>query len=286
MTRRDGLRPAIYHRLHRLLPALEYVRARPALRRCGRVLAWSALLLYFAFVALVLTLRYSILPHIEDYRPAIEQFSSRALGQAVSIGRIESSWAGLNPDLTLLDVRVADGEGRPALAFSRIDAVLSWWSLPKATLVLRLLRIDTPVLHLRRDAEGKFYVAGIPLTDGGESDSDVSDWVLAQKRIRINGATLVWEDDQRGAPPLILEDVNFALDNDGRRHRFGLNALPPTALASRLDLRGEFLGRDLERFESWSGTAFAAVEYIDLAAWRAWVDYPVALPRGRGALHG
>ena len=98
MTRRDGLRPAIYHRLHRLLPALEYVRARPTLRRCGRVLAWSALLLYFAFVALVLTLRYSILPHIEDYRPAIEQFSSRALGQAVSIGRIESSWAGLNPD--------------------------------------------------------------------------------------------------------------------------------------------------------------------------------------------
>ena len=285
MTRRDDLRPAIYHRLHRLLPAIEYVRARPALRRAGRALLWTALLLYFAFVALVLTLRYSILPNIEGYRPAIEQFSSRALGQAVSIGRIESSWAGLNPDLTLLDVRVADAEGRPALAFSRIDAVLSWWSLPKATLVLRLLRIDAPVLHLRRDAGGKFYVAGIPLADGGD-DADVSDWVLAQKRIRINGATLVWEDEKRAAPPLILEDVNFALDNDGRRHRFGLNALPPSALASRLDLRGEFLGRDLERFESWSGTAFAAVEYIDLAAWRAWVDYPVALPRGRGALHG
>ena len=286
MTRPDGARARLYHRLHRLLPAIEFVRVRPALRRAGRLLGWAAVLLYFGFVALVLALRYSILPNIEQYRPGIEQLSSRALGLQVNIGRIDASWLGLSPDLTLSNVQISDAEGRPALAFSRIEAVLSWWSVPKATLKLRLLRIDEPVLHLRRDAEGRLFIAGIPLADSNENDGQVSDWVRAQRRIRINGATVVWEDEKRKAAPLILEDLNFALDNDGRRHRFGLTALPPPELASRIDLRGEFLGRDLQNLESWSGNAFASLEYIDLAALRMWLDYPLALPSGRGAVHG
>ena len=286
MTRPDGARARLYHRLHRLLPSIEFVRVRPALRRAGRLLGWAAVLLYFGFVALVLALRYSILPNIEQYRPGIEQLSSRALGLQVNIGRIDASWLGLSPDLTLSNVQISDAEGRPALAFSRIEAVLSWWSVPKATLKLRLLRIDEPVLHLRRDAEGRLFIAGIPLADSNENDGQVSDWVRAQRRIRINGATVVWEDEKRKAAPLILEDLNFALDNDGRRHRFGLTALPPPELASRIDLRGEFLGRDLQNLESWSGNAFASLEYIDLAALRMWLDYPLALPSGRGAVHG
>ena len=121
MSNGDHLRPALYHRFHRVLPLL----AHPASRRLWRVLVRAFWLLYFAFVFLVLVLRYSILPNIEDYRPAIERLASRELGQAVSIGRIEASWAGLNPDLTLLDVRVSDAEARPVLGFSKIEAVLS-----------------------------------------------------------------------------------------------------------------------------------------------------------------
>jgi hypothetical protein len=101
-----------------------------------------------------------------------------------------------------------------------------------------------PTLHLRRDVDGQFYVAGIAVNQEG-SDNGVADWVLAQKRIRINGATVVWEDARRDAPPLILEDVNLALDNDGRQHRFGLTALPPAELASKLDLRGDFHGKSI-----------------------------------------
>ena len=279
MSNGDHLRPALYHRFHRVLPLL----AHPASRRLWRVLVRAFWLLYFAFVFLVLVLRYSILPNIEDYRPAIERLASRELGQAVSIGRIEASWAGLNPDLTLLDVRVSDAEARPVLGFSKIEAVLSWWSVSTSSLKLRLLRIDEPILHLRRDAAGLLHIAGIPLRQE-QGDTDVSEWVLAQRRIRIRGATLVWEDELRKAPPLILEDLNLALDNDGKQHRFGLTALPPENLASRIDVRGDFRGRDIERMQSWSGKAYAEIDYIDLAIWRQWIDYPVALPHGRGAL--
>ncbi len=277
--RQEELRPAVYHRLHRLVPFVSH----PAVRIGWRWTVRAAVVLYFAFVLLVLGLRYLILPNIDHYRPEIERAASQALGLSVAIGGIEANWAGLNPDLVLSDVRIADANGQPALAFSRVESVLSWFSLPRLQLRLRLLRIDEPTLHLRRDADGRFFVAGIAVTED-DSDAGVVDWVLAQKQIRVNGATVLWEDARRGAPALVLEDVNLALDNDGRQHRFGLTALPPAELASAIDLRGDFRGRDLADAASWKGQAFVQVDYVDLAAWRAWIDYPFTLPHGRGAL--
>lgn len=273
------LRPALYHRLHGLLPFI----AHPLARRLWKTLGWLLLLAYFAFAALILTLRYSVLPNIEHYRGDIEQVATRALGLPVRIGGITAAWDGLQPDLTLSEVTVADADGRPALAFSRIEAILNWSSLARRQLRLSLLAIDEPVLHIRRDTKGGLLIAGIPVSEG-ESDAGAADWVLAQKRIRISGATLVWEDELRDAPPLILEDLNLALDNDGSLHRFGLTALPPPELASRIDIRGDLRGDDLARLEAWKGQLFAELDYVDLAGWHRWLDYPVALPKGKGAM--
>ena len=92
-----------------------------ALRGLWRVLVWGFWLVYFSFVVLVLVLRYGVLPHIEDYRPEIERLASRGLGQRISIGRVEASWDGIHPDLTLLDVRVADAQrcGRVVIVLRR-----------------------------------------------------------------------------------------------------------------------------------------------------------------------
>ena len=259
------------------------VAVAPALRAVWTFSVRAFWLVYFTFVVLVLVLRYLVLPGIEGYRPDIEREASRALGLAVSIGRIEARWAGLNPDLILSDVRIADRKGQPALAFRRVESVLSWWSLPSLQLRLRLLQIDQPTLHLRRDVDGRFFIAGIAVSEAG-SNNDIADWVLAQKSIRVSGATVIWEDAKRGAPPLTLQEVNFALDNDGRRHRFGLTAVPPPELASPIDLRGDLRGKDIEQANTWTGQAFAQIDKVDLAVWRAWLDYPVALPRGRGAV--
>jgi len=274
-----SVRPALYHRLHFLLPFV----AHPLARRGWRVLGWTLLAAYFAFAGLILTLRYSVLPDIERYRSDIEQLAGRALGLPVRIEGIVAGWQGLRPDLTLSGVRIEDAEGRPALIFSRVEAVLDWSSLLSRQLRLALLSVDEPVLHIRRDAAGALTVGGIPVNTSS-SDAGVAEWVLAQHRIRINGATLVWEDERRQAPPLVLEDVNLALDNRGARHRFGLTALPPAALASRIDIRGELRGDDPAAIDDWRGTLYTELPFVDLAGWRPWLDYPVALPRGSGGM--
>ncbi|MDR2787402.1 MAG: TIGR02099 family protein [Candidatus Accumulibacter sp.] len=278
MTRGSGLRAA-FHRCAGLpLPFI----GNPMARRLARILARTLWAVYFLFILLILSLRHVILPHIENYRPAIERMVGDGIGRKVSIGRIEAGWTGLHPDLTLRDVSVADAQGRPALSFSRVRTVLSWWSVVKMRPRLRLLRIDEPTLRMRRGGDGRFFVAGIPLAgeDGGGAGAS---WVLAPRRIHVAGATLIWEDETREAPALVLEDVHILLDNRGRRHRFGLTARPPGGLASRVDVRGDFTGGDFDSLDAWQGQAFAEIAYVDLAVWKRWVDYPIALPRGRGA---
>ena len=168
--RQDELRPALYHRLHYLLPVIWH----PALRSLGRIVLRGLLLLYFAFVLLILALRYLILPNIESYRPEVERQISRTLGLAVSIGGIEASWDGIHPDLILSDVRIADAQGQPALALTRVESVLSWSSLPRLQLRLRSLRITEPTLHLRRDNTGNFYVTDIAISQQN-SDNGIAD---------------------------------------------------------------------------------------------------------------
>jgi hypothetical protein len=238
------VRVALYHRLHWLWPLL----AKRAVRRGLRLLGWGLLFAWLAFAVLLLALRYAVLPKISDYQTEIEQAATQAVGQPVKIGRIEAHWKGLNPDLVLENVEVADHQGAPAFSLAHVEGVLSWQTLWRLRPRLSLLAFDGPVLHVRRDANGKITVAGMDTE--GESDPAFAEWVLEQKQIRIRDATIVWEDQLRKAPPLVLEDLQFALDNSGRHHRFGLSAAPPDELASRVDVRGEVKGISARRLSA------------------------------------
>lgn len=275
---RRALRRVLYHRLHWLWPVVYSSPLRTALVVVWRILLFAWLL----FALMVLGLRFLVLPNVGIYHGQIEQTLSQAIGQPVSIGNIEARWQGLNPDLVLDNVVVADRQGAPAFSLEQVETVLSWSSLWRGKITLALLAFERPVLHVRRETNGRITVAGINAE--GESDPAFAQWVLDQKRIRIRNATVLWEDRLRGAPPLALEDLQFGLDNKGRSHRFGLSAAPPPELAARIDIRGEINGDLGEAIEHLSGRIFVELDYADLAGWRTWVDYPIYLPQGHGAM--
>ncbi|WP_415035447.1 YhdP family protein [Azonexus sp.] len=251
-----------------------------------RLLGWLALVLWLVFVAVFLGLRFYVLPAIDDYRPALEKTLAQALGQEVRIGRISAHWRHLNPELVLEDLSLLAADGSPALTLAQVDAVFSWHSLWRWQPLLDLLVIERPVLNVRRTAEGQIEIAG--MRGSAETDGSGMDWLLGHQRIRVNDATLLWDDALRAAPPLVLEDVQIRLDKHGRRHRLGVSALPPPALAGRLDVRGEFAGA-LEKIWPLSESAleakfFLALPAADLAAWQPWIDYPLPLTQGQGGL--
>ena len=261
--------------------AWRHARLIPA--RFLKLAGWGLLALYLGFAGLVLVMRYAVLPNVDGYRDHVTRIVSDAVGVRVTIKTIDAEWHGLHPSLSLSGIQVHDEAGRPALRLDHVEAVLSWTSLASAKLKLRRLEVDSPNVLIRRAPDGQVSVAGLRMgTD--EPGHGLADWLMAQNQVVIRDAVVEWIDEQRGAASLALRRVNLRLQNDGRRHRFGLTATPPRELAARLDVRGDFRGESLSRLEAWNGQAYAELDYADLSAWRQWVDYPFEVLRGRGGV--
>ena len=250
--------------------------------RAIEFLAWTA---FFVFAALLLALRFWVLPDVERYRGDIVAAATRTVGAPVKIGAIEAGWLGLRPRVSLYDVRIQDAQGRDALVLPEVENVIAWRSLLAGGLRLHSLAIDGPRLGIRRDAAGALYVAGVRVSDSASGgDQRIADWVLDQSEIVVRNAEIEWLDEKRGAAPLALSGLDFRLRNSGSRHSVGLSARPPAALGSGLELRAELSGRSAADLAAWNGRVYLELGATDLAGWRAWVDYPIDVRRGQGAL--
>ena len=268
------------------LPTLTIDRIRrPWLRRIARLLAWLAVLAYFGFALVFLSLRYVILPHVNEYHVDFERMLSDSLKLPVAIAGIDAQWQGLRPQLAMRGFQVLDKQGRPGLVLDEATAEISWASLLHFGLRLERLEITAPALTIRRDLQGQVFLAGLPINAvTPDNQSDFSDWLLTLHQVIVRNASITWVDEQRAAAPLELQNLNLHVENDGTRHRFGVTADPPRALAARLDLRGDFIGRKLDELAAWKGDAYVELDYADLAIWRTWIDYPLELPRGSGGI--
>src|SRR5471030_2644980 len=208
---------------------LRWHRLQAAYRFCNlathHVLGFTvklALLVYFAFAILFLTLRYAVLPNIDHYKGDIERIASRAAGNPVTISRIYASWKGLRPSLFLGDVALHDARGQPVLTLPSVAATLSWWSVLAADVRFESLELTRPELDVRRDADGRLFVAGNYIDLSKPSDGKAADWLLSQREIVIREGRLQWTDLQRGAAPLALDNVNILLRNQWMHHQLAL----------------------------------------------------------------
>ena len=252
-------------------------------RRLLRYAGLAVLVAYFGFAAVVLALRFWILPYIEEHPELIARAITHNIGQRVSIGSVDSGWQGLRPYLALTELRLYDSANRVALSLPAVSCTLSWDTLAFGALRFHSLSLDKPDLNIRRDQTGTLYVAGVKL-NAEQAGAGFSDWLLTQREVIVRDAQVSWDDQQRGAPILSLADLNFVMRNRGSRHRFALRAQPPRELAAALDIRGDLEGWTLEQLQAWNGKLYAEFAYTDLAAWRTWIDYPLEIQRGQGGL--
>ena len=248
------------------------------------VVAWSVLLIAW------LTLYWGILPRIEQWRPQIEARATQALGVPVRIGHIEVRSTGWVPALELRDVVLLDAQSREALRLPRIAAAVSARSLLAFSLRFEQLLIEGPQLDIRRDAQGRLWVAGLPIADTQRADGDTdaaTDWLFDQGEFVIKGGALRWTDEQRGAPPLALSDVELVIRNGLRRHELRLDATPPGEWGERFSLRGRLqsplLGRSGD-WRRWSGSLYADLPRAGVANLRRYASLPFELTQGEGRL--
>jgi uncharacterized protein (TIGR02099 family) len=251
---------------------------------------WSLWLLLAAWMVLALAwgaLHGWIVPRIGELRPELEIQATRALGVPVRIGGVSARSEGLIPSFELQDVVLLDPQGREALRLPLVVAALSPRSL--WNLGFEQVFIDRPQLEIRRDRQGRFFVAGLDFSRTSANEGRAGDWFFDQTEFIIQGGTIHWTDELRGAPPLALANVDFVARNTHRRHELRLDASPPAEWGSRFSLVAQFreplLARKAGRWQNWAGQMHADFARVDLSQLRHHVRLdPVEIAEGRGRL--
>jgi uncharacterized protein (TIGR02099 family) len=251
--------------------------------RAIRLLLLAAIV---GFCLLMLAVRFVVFPKLESNRDSLTQLLERQIGQPVEIDALATGWDGWNPRVELKGVRILErAAGAPPVILPTVRLTVTWTSLFFLDLRFKELSIDQPQLSIRRDPAGKLHVAGITIDPAVSNDDQrLVNWLLRQGRIVVHDATIDWRDERGGVAPLALDHVEFRLENGFGHHRFGLTGVPPAALASPVDLRGDLTGASLADWSGASGRFYARLDYADVAAWRSWLPLPVPIKSGTGAV--
>jgi hypothetical protein len=75
----------------------------------------------------------------------------------------------------------------------------------------------------------------------------------------------------------VLDRVDVRLEHPlgSRRHRIGLTGVPPSEIASPIDLRGEFTDLAAHDFSKMQARMYLRLDFADIAAWSEWIPLPV-----------
>lgn len=270
------------------------------LSRLARGLSWGLLALGLLIALAWGVLHVWIVPRIGEFRPEIEQLSSRATGLNVQVGKVQAQSSGWVPSFELQDIRLLDAEGRDALRLPRVVVAISIQSVLR--MGLDQLVFDAPELDIRRTQEGQWLVAGLPLGAQDRGDSALADWLFAQKEVVVRQGAIRWRDDLVAHTPaqaeafgasepahvLELSQVDVVLRNSARRHDWRVDATPPEGWGERFVLMGRFrrdlLSQHPGRWRDWSGQAFALLPQVDVRELRRSVRLGLDVRSGQGRL--
>ena len=259
-----------------------------SLKAFAALAKWTLWLLLTGWLVLVLAwvaLHGWIVPRIGELRPDLEIEAGRVLGVPVRIGSITARSEGLFPSFEFGDVVLLDPQGRAALRLPLVVAALSPRSL--WNLGFEQLYIERPELDVRRAPDGRVSIAGLDFSSAS-GDGRAADWFFRQTEFVLRNGTVRWTDEMRGAPPLALEQVEFAMRNSGRRHALRLDATPPPQWGDRFTLRGLFRQPLLTvhggHWQDWDGQIHGDFSRVDVSQLRRHADLGVEVSEGHGAV--
>ena len=230
----------------------------------------------------MLTVRYWVLPRINEWRPLIEQHLSETVGAKVSIEEISADWSGLNPTLSVRQLAVHDSDGDPLIQVPDAYAVVSWRSLLEFDLRLTRLEVNGIDLAATRHPDGAISVAGHRLVAHSneqlklDRDTLAVRWLLDQGEIFIRQAQLRWTDQLRQAPVLNLSQIDLSLTNSLFRHELRLIASLPESVGRRIELvaKTENSLTQLAPNPKREAEIYLEVQEIQLGELAPWVDLP------------
>ncbi|NLY63855.1 MAG: AsmA family protein [Alcaligenaceae bacterium] len=262
--------------------------ARKFFRYC--LIVFSVLLILSS--AVLLGVRYFVLPNVNQWRPQIQDYISQTLDLEVSTANLSIGWRQGSPVLTLQDVAINNEAATEYLKIKSVSAGINWQNLLRLRPFLSEISIEQAALNIRRDANGHIRLLGQKLTGPTETpspvkpgdDSELSSlaaWLGTLTSLSLNNADLIWLDEQRQAPPLGLSGVTFAATRHNSSFDISFFAQLPEQLGKAVTLQARLESEGVvENKPALSGLVHSGLTGLSLLELEPWLTIPDQLKSG------
>ncbi len=229
-------------------------------------LLWYTVATLLILSAVLVTAARLALPGIGSYKENIQAWVSDYMDYPVVINDISADWTGWVPNLRLTDIDLLEQNGKQRIvrfdsASLGIDIFSSLWS---GEIIPQHLAIAGLTLSLTRHEDGTISLSNqtVQGSSGQQANPALTEWLLKQRYIILEDATIDWTDNKSGAPLKHFEQVRVALKNDDGRRQLDASVNLPASYGKSVILRMDMLGNPLEA--DWDGVLYIEANQVNV----------------------
>lgn len=199
-------------------------------RTFRKLVKWCYLLAAIAVILLAVLVQSgrSFSHLLGDYNQSIAAYFSSRLNAQVSIGHIESEWAGLKPSLLVQDFTIKSQDNQPIIALKqarlRLDMLESLLHFSPVWSNLILNQVD---MSFTQTADGFWEIPGLPRKEKPDDDTNqrvqidsLIDMLLLSGRIEFQRSHLSFTFNS--GQQMVLDSPYLLLENADEFHRISL----------------------------------------------------------------
>ena len=220
----------------------------------------------FAFIilnaAVIVTVVRLAIPEIGGYTSEIQSWVSNQMKHQVVIGKIDADWQGWSPNIYLKNIDLYSGEN--AKLITRLDSaqininILA--SIKAREIIPNYLSVSGLELNVLRRHDGSISItndeSNIHTTTN--KSSDLSIWLLKQKYIILENASITWHDEKSLNEKMLFSDVKVQLKTDKQRVQLEVNIILPKKYGQFLKVLVDINGNILT--PEWGGSVYIETE--------------------------
>lgn len=226
--------------------------------------SWYAAAFIILTAAVLATVLRLSLPEIGNYKNEIQSWVSEYMAYPVVINEISADWKGWTPQLYLnnIDLYTPDNKTLITKFKSATLGVDLFRSLNQREVVPSRLVIVGLNLELTRNTDGSISIennSNNNLNDDS-NNSALSDWLLKQKHIRIEDASLVWHDKKASNEKLTFSKVELDLKTQKERIQSSIFIDLPEEHGKSLTVKMDAIGNILT--PDWKGSVYIEAREI------------------------
>ncbi|NOY16800.1 MAG: TIGR02099 family protein [Gammaproteobacteria bacterium] len=242
---------------------------------CARV-AWYFGVILFVVAAAAITIFRFWLPALVDRKAEVETYLTKQVGQSVVIGEMAADWQGLYPSLHARKLALKDASGKKDVQLSLDELRLDLDIVPllQGKLVFRQITLKNPVIHVSRSPEGEFYIGKFkaPTPKKGRLAT-----LFRQYKVTISGGRFIWHDHFLKEKEFKVTDINFSMENKGKRHIFKGSVKLPESTTKEVSIKFDIHG-NIPEIDSWDGRLSAKISDLEFSGLPGIVNERLALP--------